>query len=109
MSSMLASPGLVLATAMAVSGTVIFLALRRERNFPPTHFLANQDSRPAKPILRSCLCSGDGEEYRKEHDKPPASGIKGSCRGEIGGSQANRVALYSGILRDRVQHLECSY
>lgn len=199
---MLASPGLVLATAMAVSGTVIFLALRRERNFPPTHFLANQDSRPAaKPILRSCLCSGtisllisllnsfhlpqnscklrnnscrrlhkfifkrivhkapdkttfiliensseppinvifldlfiqdgkkrerknkkrvqfaasvkdqtgDGEEYRKEHDKPPASGIQGSCRGEIGGSQANRVALYSGILRDRVQHLECSY
>ncbi|KAI8544318.1 hypothetical protein RHMOL_Rhmol08G0287100 [Rhododendron molle] len=130
MSSMLASPGLVLATAMAVSGTVIFLALRRERNFPPTHFLANQDSRPAtKPVLRSCLCSdgkkrerknkkrvqfaasvkdqtGDGEEYRKEHGKSPASGIQGSCRG---GSQANRVALYSGILRDRVQHLECSY
>lgn len=53
--------------------------------------------------------TGDGEEYRKEHGKPPASGIQGSCRGEIGGSQANRVAFYSGILRDRVQRLECSY
>ncbi|KAH7866358.1 hypothetical protein Vadar_019328 [Vaccinium darrowii] len=133
MSSILNSPGLVLATAMAVSGAVVFLALRREKNFPPTHFPATQDSPPTKPILRSCLCSdgkkrerkkkkkrvqfadnvkdqtGDGEEYRKQHKNSTGPVIQRNCRGQIDGIPANRVALYSGILRDRVHRLECSY
>ncbi|XP_057503656.1 uncharacterized protein LOC130787284 [Actinidia eriantha] len=128
MSSILSSPGVVLATAMAVSG-VILLALRREKNFPPTQFFGNQDSHPTEQIPRSCLSSdgkkrerkkkkrvqfaecvkdrsGNGEEYRKEHKK---STNPRSCRGQIREMPANRVALYSGVLRDRVRRSECSY
>ncbi|GFZ04079.1 hypothetical protein Acr_16g0007030 [Actinidia rufa] len=128
MSSILSSPGVVLATAMAISGA-IFLALRREKNFPPTQFPGNQDSQRTEQIPRSsCLSSdgnkrerkkkrvqfaesvkdrsGNGEEYRKEHKKSTNSR---SCRGQIRQMPANRVALYSGILRDRVQRIEFSY
>ncbi|PSS17856.1 DNA topoisomerase [Actinidia chinensis var. chinensis] len=128
MSSILSSPGVVLATAMAVSG-VFLIALRREKNFPPTQFPGNQDSHPTEQIPRSCLSSdgkkrerknkkrvqfaesvkdrcGNGEEYRKEHKK---STNPRSCRGQIREMPANRVALYSGVLRDRVQRSECSY
>ncbi|KAF5932333.1 hypothetical protein HYC85_028504 [Camellia sinensis] len=125
MSSILSSPGVVLVTAMAVSGTVIFLSFRREKNFPTTQFSGNRDS---KQVLRSCLSSvddkkkqrkkkrvqfaesvkdqtGNGEEYRKERNKK-TSGIQRNCRRGIPG---NRMALYNGILRDRVQRVEFSY
>ncbi|KAL6996606.1 hypothetical protein U1Q18_006737, partial [Sarracenia purpurea var. burkii] len=57
MVSILSSPAVVLATAVAVSGTVIFLARRREKNFPPSQFSGIQDSRLTKQILRPCISS----------------------------------------------------
>ncbi|KAA8541911.1 hypothetical protein F0562_023063 [Nyssa sinensis] len=132
MSSILSSQGVVLATAMAVSGTLLFLTLRREKNFPQTQFSGNPDSQPTKQTPRSCLYSdekkrerkkkrvkfadsvkdqtGNGEEFRKERKK--SWEIHTSCRREVSkidGMPANRVALYNGILRERVQRTECSY
>ncbi|KAK7824831.1 hypothetical protein CFP56_033991 [Quercus suber] len=88
------SHGLVLATAMVVSSTVLYLSCR-QRSFPPSHLSRNQNSQqPQKPILRSCLHSGN-------------------CRNKIPtirGMQENRIALYNGILKDRVrvQRMQCS-
>ena len=46
---------------------------------------------------------GDGEQYRRERRK--SSGVQSvSC-----GMPANRMALYSGIMRDRLQRMEYSY
>ncbi|XVF24795.1 hypothetical protein REPUB_Repub13aG0158400 [Reevesia pubescens] len=132
MSSGICSQGLVLATAMVVSSTVIFLTFSRQKSLSPP-----------KQTLRSCLSSegkkkdkkkkkvkfaenvketsGNGEEYRKEQHKKliaaatrttttAAAGrsrkVDGFCRSEI---PANRIALYNGILRDRVHKVECSY
>lgn len=56
--------------------------------------------------------SGNGEEYRREHDQKLAMaenrgrGTRRSCRNEI---PANRVALYNGILKERSQRMECSF
>ncbi|KAB2008200.1 hypothetical protein ES319_D10G083000v1 [Gossypium barbadense] len=128
MSSGICSQGLVLATAMVVSSTVIFLTFSRQKTLSP----------PPKQTLRSCLpsdgkkrvkkrkkkvqfaenvkeTSGDGQEYRKEqHKKLIAAASRrrrkmdGFCRSEM---PANRIALYNGILRDRVHvhKMECSY
>ncbi|KAL6996607.1 hypothetical protein U1Q18_006738, partial [Sarracenia purpurea var. burkii] len=53
---------------------------------------------------------GNGEEYRKEqHKRSSTLGTQRSCRGEIQGMPENRVALYSGILRGRLQRMDCSY
>ncbi|KAE8680819.1 phospholipase D alpha 1 [Hibiscus syriacus] len=127
MSSGICSQGLVLATAMVVSSTFIFLTFSRKK-----------PSSSSKQTLRSCLSSdgkkrdkkkkknkkvkfaenvketsGDGEEYRKEQQKKLIAGRSGSkvdgiCRNQM---PANRVALYNGILRDRVHvhRMGCSY
>ncbi|XP_022948686.1 uncharacterized protein LOC111452283 isoform X2 [Cucurbita moschata] len=92
MSSILSSQGLVIATAMVVSSTALFLAFSKHHKITPT---------PSKSLLRSCLSSddkkreknknknkkkgkkvrfaedvkeprGNGEEYRKEHDEKMA-------------------------------------
>ncbi|KAF7154017.1 hypothetical protein RHSIM_Rhsim01G0069000 [Rhododendron simsii] len=60
MSSILNSQGVVLATAMAVSGTVILLALRLQKSFPAAQF---QSSSPQLP--RSCI-SSDGKKREKK-------------------------------------------
>ncbi|EOY25799.1 hypothetical protein QUC31_011785 [Theobroma cacao] len=124
MSSGICSQGLVLATAMVVSSTVIFLTFSRQKTLPPS-----------KQTLRSCLSSegkrrgrkkkkvqfaenvkdtsGNGEEYRKEQNKKLIAATAGRsrkvdrfCRNEM---PENRIALYNGILRDRVHRMECSY
>ncbi|KAJ6731932.1 TRANSMEMBRANE PROTEIN [Salix purpurea] len=92
MSSSLCSQGVVLATAMAVSGTVILLAFRLQKTllpsdqFPGDHHQIPESSQQA---LRSCMSSegkrkgkkkktvhfaedvadpgGDGEEFRRQH------------------------------------------
>lgn len=137
MSGMMGSQVLVLATAMVVSSTVLFLAFSRQKSI----LSQNHDSGdPPKKSPRSCLSSGDrkrekkkkkvkfaenvkeprgnGEEFRNEHKK--RRGIMGkreNCRNEIPagievqvqGMPANRAALYSGILKDRVHRIQCSY
>ncbi|KAL3343247.1 hypothetical protein AABB24_027013 [Solanum stoloniferum] len=137
MSSMLGSQGFVLATAMAVSaGTVILLDLFRVKYFPATHLSDQQQDYPPdhKQILKSCLSSagknkdktrkkkkkvqfaadvksssGNGEEYRrKQMRKFTESRIK-SCGNEIVGIPGNRMALYTGILKDRVQRMGFSH
>lgn len=135
MSSVLSSKGLVLATSIAVSaGTVILFDLLREKYFPPTQF---QDSPPAKQLLKSCLSSssqkkekknkkkkrvkfaddvkdsrGNSELYRKLHKKSSKADAT-CCGNEILGYNglmpANRVALYNGILKGRVQRIGYSY
>ncbi|KAL4278449.1 hypothetical protein GQ457_03G041930 [Hibiscus cannabinus] len=116
--------GLVLATAMIVSSTVIFLTLSRQKTLPPS----NQ-------TLRSCLSSsegkrrdkrkkkvkfaetvketkGNGEKYRKEERRKLVAETAGGstkvdrfCRNEM---PPNRIALYNGILRDRVHRMQTS-
>ncbi|XVE71453.1 hypothetical protein DITRI_Ditri10aG0151800 [Diplodiscus trichospermus] len=140
-SSILSSQGVVLATAMAVSGTVILLAFRLQKSFPFDHI-----PQPSQQSLRSCISSegrngekkkkkkvhfaedvmdprGDGEEFRRKmkntvrmggNNSPSALNsapkFKKSGGGKDRGMPANRVALYNGILRDRVvQRLAYSY
>ncbi|XP_057768086.1 uncharacterized protein LOC130988292 [Salvia miltiorrhiza] len=123
MSSILSSQSVVLATAMAVSGTVILLAARRLQKPPSTtaHF----------PLLPSCIIPssdegkkrkkkkkvhfaedvvdpiGNSEEYRKSHkanlNKYSNSTTLNKGR-KIQEMPANRLALYNGMLRDRVLH-----
>ncbi|XP_057968947.1 uncharacterized protein LOC131158237 isoform X2 [Malania oleifera] len=137
MSSILSSQGVVLATAMAVSGTVIFLALSRQKtNFPSPNLSGNHNSQPSsRPFPRSCLCSderrrerkkkkvrfaenvkdpvGNGEEFRTRKERRKSVEVCRNCRTEeipgIGRMPANRVALYNGILRDRVHRIDCSF
>ncbi|KAA8535099.1 hypothetical protein F0562_030102 [Nyssa sinensis] len=137
MSSILISQGVVLATAMAVSGTVILLALRLQKSLPPTQFPVSPIPQ-SQPIPRSCISSeakkekekekrkkkrvhfaedvvepsGNSEEFRRQRsgkiNSPPSSELKES--GKVGGMPANRAALYNGILRDRgSQRLAYSY
>ncbi|KAG2723092.1 hypothetical protein I3760_02G156300 [Carya illinoinensis] len=127
------SQGLVLATAMFISSTALFLAYCRQKSFTPTQLSETQNSQqPDKQIvLRSCLYSdkkrrdkkkkkvqfaknakdprGNGEEYRKKHMK--RSKVEMGCRSELrrmSGMPENRVALYNGILKERVQKMQCS-
>ncbi|KAJ6408056.1 hypothetical protein OIU84_011376, partial [Salix udensis] len=69
MSSMLCSQGVVLATAMAVSGTVILLAFRLQKSPLPSgqfpidlHHQIRQSSRQAP---RSCISSGKKKGKKK--------------------------------------------
>ncbi|XVF88369.1 hypothetical protein PTKIN_Ptkin19aG0045200 [Pterospermum kingtungense] len=142
MASILSSQGVALATAMAVSGTVILLAFRLQKSFPLDQI---PQASHQEQVLRSCISSegkkrekkkkkkvhfaedvmdprGDGEEFRrqvKNFGVKIGSGSNNSSSAElkkIGGVKdrgvmpANRVALYNGILRDRVvQRLAYSY
>ncbi|RXI05739.1 hypothetical protein DVH24_017781 [Malus domestica] len=60
MSSVLGSQGVVLATAMAVSGTFILLALRLQKCLPNPHgYPVGEITHQSSPqILRSCISSG---------------------------------------------------
>ncbi|KAL8247945.1 hypothetical protein R6Q59_009161 [Mikania micrantha] len=128
MSSILASNGMVLATAMAaVSGTILLLAFRLHK--PPT--TVDHHPRPcissdrkkrekknkkvhfAEDVMEP---SGNGEEFRRRlqaknlrQSHSFSSTLKDEgCKKKIvknyKGIPANRMALYSGILRDRSVH-----
>ncbi|BFG40094.1 hypothetical protein CerSpe_263680 [Prunus speciosa] len=68
MSSVLGSQGVVLATAMAVSGTVILLALRLQKSLPNSHFPVDQINQSSPQILRSCI-SSEGKKRRKKNKR----------------------------------------
>ncbi|CAK9177207.1 unnamed protein product [Ilex paraguariensis] len=134
MSPVLTSQGAVLATAVAVSGTVILLAFRLQKSSSPTtQFSINLIPRSPSSVPRSCISSdgkkrekkkkrvhfaedvvdptGNGEAYRKLHSNihhsqtsPENSSALKNGAGVQRGMPANRAALYNGILRDRVLH-----
>ncbi|XVE52202.1 hypothetical protein DITRI_Ditri02bG0104000 [Diplodiscus trichospermus] len=124
MSSGLCSQGLVLATAMVVSSTVIFLTFSRQKTLSspkqtPRSCLSSEGKKKDKKKKKVKFAenvketSGNGEQYRKEHNKKSIAEtagrsrkVDGFCRNEM---PANRIALYNGILRDRVHKMECSY
>ncbi|XP_043701900.1 uncharacterized protein LOC122652270 [Telopea speciosissima] len=135
MSSIMSSQGMVLATAMAVSGTVILLAFCRQKPLSTNQFSVDQNSNSSRGILRSCISSdgkkrdkkkkkvhfaadvvdpiGNGENFRKEHNKKSMMSNR-ICRSQsyrVQEMSSNRMALYNGILRDRVQtqRMTCSY
>ena len=131
MSSVLgSSQSLVIATtAMVVSSTVLFLTFSRKNS--------QENSHPTKPILRSCLCSdkrmeknknknkkkqkrvqfaddvkepkSNGDEFRKRYNNKNLIDCRRQNEAVVNGMPANRIALYNGILRDRVNRMECSY
>ncbi|KAK2645933.1 hypothetical protein Ddye_021128 [Dipteronia dyeriana] len=131
---MLSSQGVVLATAMAVSGTVILLALRLQKsNSQTTHqFSIDHHQSSQQLALRSCISSdhekkreqkkkkrvhfaedvvdprGNGEDFRKQHAACRKTNYS-SWKKSAGEMPANRVALYNGILRDRVIHQRVGY
>lgn len=54
--------------------------------------------------------SGNGKEYREECIK--LSKDEMSCRNKtptVNGMPENRIALYNGILKDRMQRMKCSW
>ncbi|OMO81174.1 hypothetical protein CCACVL1_12573 [Corchorus capsularis] len=130
MASILGSQGVVLATAMAVSGTVILLAFRLQKSLPLDH-------QPSQQALRSCISSEekkrdkkkkkkvhfaedvrdprtDGEEFRRQLrvrmkiNSASSATSSSSAAAALNSSPkfkkmpGNRAALYNGILRDRV-------
>ncbi|KAK9060720.1 hypothetical protein SSX86_021426 [Deinandra increscens subsp. villosa] len=126
MSSILASNGMVFATAMAaVSGTVLLLALRLQK--PPSILhhprscispdgkkreKKNKKVHFAEDVMEP---SGNGEEFRRRLQSKNVNlghnpstlkdqGCKKKKVGNYKGIPANRMALYSGILRDRGVH-----
>ncbi|XP_008792028.2 uncharacterized protein LOC103708744 [Phoenix dactylifera] len=133
-SSLMGSHGVALATAMAVSGTVILLALCRQWSFPArqcnlrscisseerkrdrasskkkkrVHFAAQVEE-----LLGETSGSSDEEEEEEEEEDmatlPPASARSEEEVRRVRGMPANRVALYNGILQDRLHRMTCSY
>ncbi|CAJ1944546.1 unnamed protein product [Sphenostylis stenocarpa] len=125
MCSMISAQGVAVATAMAVSGTVILLALRLQKSFPPPHFAVHEIAPSPPPVLRSCISNAGKKSKRKKIKRVHfAEDVVESCRDgqefrnrnlrskkvqksfnqetKIGEMPTNRVALYNGILRDRV-------
>ncbi|KAK7388688.1 hypothetical protein VNO78_23513 [Psophocarpus tetragonolobus] len=115
---MISAQGVAVATAMAVSGTVIILALRLQKCFPTSELSDDEIPCSGAPILRSCISNGgkkskkkkrvhfaedvvescgDGEEFRKRLSR---SKLHKSFNN--GGMPPNRAALYNGILRNRL-------
>ncbi|KAA0044441.1 hypothetical protein E5676_scaffold655G001740 [Cucumis melo var. makuwa] len=112
MSSILSSQGLVIATAMVVSSTALFLAFSNHH-----HKMINEKKKQKKKKKVRFAedvkePKGNGEEYRREHDEKiglmeeTRRGRRISCRNDI---PANRIALYNGILKDRSQRIQCSF
>nr|AFK34760.1 unknown [Medicago truncatula] len=114
---------------MVVSTTVLYLTFCKQKNSSTFQFHETPNSEN-KPILRSCLYTEEKKrekrrnkkkvkfsenvmvkEFREKPGKKNRVSIN-ECRNEIPETKAmpaNRVALYNGILRDRVQRMGCCH
>ncbi|KAI3920356.1 hypothetical protein MKX01_000695 [Papaver californicum] len=130
------SHGMAFATAMAVSGTVIILAICRPKLTLSVSEFPTKSDNPQN--LRSCISSeekkrekkmkkrvhfaedvvdpvGNSKDFRRDHKKSSSSFKKNdqdcgrSQQGKVRGIPPNRMALYNGILRDREHRMTCSY
>ncbi|RRT53768.1 hypothetical protein B296_00039656 [Ensete ventricosum] len=125
-SSPMTSHAVALATAVAVSGTVILIALCRQKPF-------SVSAGAAVTADRNSIYAGNTgntrkkQQQRKKRVQFAAEVAEFSCsepaaaaevenqeeersRSRARGMPANRVALYNGILRDRVmQRMACCY
>ncbi|KAK4368912.1 hypothetical protein RND71_012704 [Anisodus tanguticus] len=132
MSSLLTSQGVVFATAMAVSGTMILLATLRLQKSQEFSFNSIHRHPPRSCISTFCLDvkkkkkrvkfaedvvepSGNSEEYRKLHhlNNNFRHGNTSSCSSNLDSNEskksgkvqempANRAALYNAMLKGRV-------
>ncbi|KAG6722101.1 hypothetical protein I3842_03G144200 [Carya illinoinensis] len=103
MSSMISPQGVVLATTMAVSGTIFLLVLCLQKSLPTTQFPINKGKkREEKKKMKKM-------KKRVQFAKDVHDAIN-SCSSYSSSSPATptkvrkeqqRVALYNGILRDR--------
>ncbi|KAL2338143.1 hypothetical protein Fmac_012589 [Flemingia macrophylla] len=127
------SQGLVFTTAMLLSSTVLYFAFSRHKTSPQFQIPHSQ-----KPSLRSCIYSeekkrerksskkkvkfaesvtvkedeSDGDERNREKQGKRNRVERRACINEIAENRempANRIALYNGILRDRVQRVACCH
>lgn len=134
----MSSQSVILTTAMAVSGAVIYLSLSGIRNFPSTHQLStlhkhkhklsNPHSSPSSSSLRSCLSSGGRKREKNKKKRVKFSDHVNVQTFEIDNHReineelsktkqisessrmpANQAALYHGILRDRLHRVQSSY
>ncbi|XP_026453136.1 uncharacterized protein LOC113353881 isoform X2 [Papaver somniferum] len=138
-SILMSSHGVAFATAMAVSGTVIILAICRSPKLTlSVSEFPNKSDDPQN--LRSCISSekkkrekkmkkrvhfaedivdpiGNCKDFRRDHKKSSSSSsfkkndqdCGRSQQGKVRGIPPNRLALYNGILRDREHRMTCSY
>ncbi|KAJ4789271.1 CDK5 regulatory subunit-associated protein 1 [Rhynchospora pubera] len=120
---MMSSQGLAIAaTAMAVSGTVVLLTLCRQKPLLLSLAPLSLDPTSQSPSLslRPCIKNSmDAETRRREKNKrkKKKSGkrvqfsdrVEESCRVRAQ-MPANQMALYRGILRDRLHRVPaCTY
>ncbi|WVZ00466.1 hypothetical protein V8G54_026535 [Vigna mungo] len=116
------SRGLLLTSAMLLSTTLLYVAFSTQKSN-----LSFRIHHSNKPTLRSCLYSEEKKRERKKtkkkvkfadsvkkegRERKEENRVSKNCRDESSdcvGMPANRIALYNGILRERVHRTECSY
>ncbi|XP_014516169.1 uncharacterized protein LOC106773915 [Vigna radiata var. radiata] len=128
------SQGLVFTSAMLFSTTLLYLAFSKHKTSPDFHIPSDSN----KQILRSCMYSEEKKRERKknkkkvkfaknvmvkevERDGEEENREEQEMQNRVSRSEwkrenlenpeipANRVALYNGILRDRVQRMACCH
>ncbi|CAL5199795.1 unnamed protein product [Lathyrus oleraceus] len=129
------SQGLVFTTAMVVSSTMLYLVFSRQNNNPNPSFqiqgnhvlrsclYSEEKKRERKMNTKKTTKKVRFEEsvnqerekksevVRKEKQRK-RNRVYGNCRSETSKSRgipANRIALFNGILRDRVHRIECCH
>ncbi|KAI3870911.1 hypothetical protein MKW92_035466 [Papaver armeniacum] len=130
MASMMSSQGLALATAMAISGSLVLITLYKQKT------LVDQNSKANPQTLRPCLSSDKSSREKKKKKKKKKVRFADDVvvrvvtndiedissetvssnqdyqfedRGICAAMHTNRSSLYQGILRDRVHRIAYSY